>query len=223
MNRHAEDCSPNSPELDYLTVVLHNSRTAIVPVAGEPVLLRSFVAGDEWQGVISGLARALHHCGDVDIRFIGEGIDPWDTDSDDRDAARHAQSATVVATYEGDRLDELRRFVQEFLHTSGMSNCWFLHTGSAAMEVVYSEGHTVEDLEGLLHAEGCDTPDDLVDHLDSQTEGAGWIDWEGSDDRILTVCVGQRGIGLEYPFTMGEFWSTVVELDEDHEGIATDD
>lgn len=32
------------------------------------------------------------------------------------------------------------------------------------------------------------------------------------------VCVGQRGIGLEYPFTIGEFWSAVVELDDDDEG-----
>lgn len=219
MNAEDESCSPDAPETDYLTVVLRNSRTAIILEGDGPVLLRSFVSGDEWQDIISNLASALHSCDGVDIRFIGEGIDPWGTPPDDVEARRDAESATIIATYEGDRLGELRSAVQESLHLSRMPNCWLLHTGSTAMEVVYSGGHTVANLEGLLHAKGCDTPEELVDHLHSQTDRDAWIDWESSDGRILTVCVGRHGIELEYPFTMDEFRSAVFELD----GVREDD
>lgn len=78
--------------------------------------------------------------------------------------------------------------------------------------VVEPGGAVITCLEGLMEAEDCETPDELVELLDSQVDGGAWIDWQDSDDTRLTVVVGQYGLELDYPFTMGELWVSLLYL-----------
>jgi len=214
MKERVEGRTGESPAGRYLTVILRNERSSPVPVGGEPLLLRAFVEGEEWETAILSLARALHQRGGVSVRFMGEGVDPDGIDLDDPDEAAEARSAVVVACFEGDRLTDLRAAVAEFLHTSGIPSCSFLHSSGPTVEVVHSGDHTVIDLAALMRAEGCQSPEDLVDHIDSQAKRTASVDWAQSNEKQLRVCIGDESAAFEYPFTMEQFWSTVIELDE---------
>lgn len=115
--------------VNYLTVVVRNQRIRQVGGTGsEPVLVRYFIDEQEWAELMTALPTAFHGRGDVDVRFVGEGVDPWGTPSDDEEALELSQSLAVVVTFEGDRIDEMRRAAERFLSDNELDNCWFLVT-----------------------------------------------------------------------------------------------
>lgn len=72
--------------------------------------------------------------------------------------------------------------------------------------------HSMEDLRSLA---GFDTVDDVADWIwaESGIELDVAIEDLGSE---LNVVVGDRiGVGLRYPFTMGELWATVEETESE--------
>lgn len=127
----------DSVPVHHLTVVLRNQRVRDAGGSeGERVLSREFIEGEDWEGTIDDLCRALHGRGEVQLRFIGEGVDPWGTSAHDEEAVEHAASAAVIASFEGDRAGELRRAVVDFLHARDLDNCWFLLSPAGGKDVV---------------------------------------------------------------------------------------
>lgn len=113
----------------HVTVLVRNQRIRKVGgTADQPVLQREFVVDDEWQEVTMSLSRALHDLGEVQMRFIGEGFDPWGTSPGDQDAIDNGLSAVVIATFEDNRLDEIAAALAAFLDEADIDNCWFLPT-----------------------------------------------------------------------------------------------
>lgn len=80
--------------------------------------------------------------------------------------------------------------------------------------------HTLADLLELVQAK---TEAHLEEVADQHVEGDAWIDWKVyREERVLVLCVGGRGLGLQFPFPLKCFWSTLDELDELN-GEVTDD
>jgi hypothetical protein len=125
--------------VSHLTIVIRNQRIRRLGGSDkEPVLRREFITGDDWESIIDSMCHALHDLGDVQLRFIGEGVDPGGILPDDADSAESSQSAAIIATFEGERVAELRFAAASALAKHRLDNCWFLLTpGDVDSTVLY--------------------------------------------------------------------------------------
>ena len=80
------------------------------------------------------------------------------------------------------------------------------------MPAIESATTIVVCLPDLLEATGTATLEELAEIADGDCDADLWLD--ETDDGI-EVGAGVGSIGLVYPFTVAEFWSTVDEVDVD--------
>lgn len=120
----------NAADECHITVLLRNGRVRQVGGTAErPVLIRSFIDGEEWRAVVDELLHALHdQVADLSIRFVGEGFDPNMYRPDDKEALDAAETQAVVVSVPPDGEPDVRRVVSELAVRRELQATWLLAT-----------------------------------------------------------------------------------------------
>jgi len=76
----------------------------------------------------------------------------------------------------------------------------------------------VRNLDELMNRLEVASLEELSERVDEYADWDGWV--PPIDEQLdlpwsLTICVRDRGIGMRFPFTLGDMWEVVDELEDE--------